>query len=1402
MKVARNPLAGFVPAAVVRRFRDRLEPLSCADAESFPAAVLSADISGFTPLAERLAALGPIGAERLSGILNSYFGRIIEEVDRNGGEVVGFAGDALLALWPGHDGAVVPAALSAARCGLAVQNALVQFAAREEDPLTLRIGMSAGCVQLLYVGTTGGKWECLATGAPVQETAVAGKEAGKGEVLLSPHAWHLVADHAEGSPRGHGCMKLLAMRTPTSDRRQSSGPAGPGASAGNGNPPDSCSAFGPESSFVPAAVRERLAAGQSEWMSELRRATVLFVKLPDLDPESLDFLERTQVSFSLVQEVIDRFEGTVNKLAVDDKGMFVLAALGIPPLAHPDDPVRGVQAAMAAHEVLHRHGITSSIGVATGRVFCGVVGSPIRREYTVIGDAVNLGARLMQHARGTVLCDASTREAATQEMQLDELPPIAVKGKAEPVRVFRPRGRAARPGWSKPMVGREQERAAMASALDALLAGRSTLLLVEGGAGVGKTRLIHDFIPRVEKAGVRWLSGAADSVIQGEPYHAWSPIFAQLLGLDGFDPEQRDARRTHLVEQLAGDPVFQRIGPLIRDVLDIDIPDNDLTAAMSGEVRAHNTQDLLVHLLEKAASRERVVMIVEDAHCLDSASWAVLLQVMRRVAPLLLVVAARPIPAPAPPEYVALRTSASVSSISLSPLTFDETRELLSVRLGQIVADDVARMVFERAEGNPFFTEELALALQEAGVTCVSDGVLHLSSGTAAEAGMALPDTIHGTILARLDRLEARQQLIIKVASVIGPTFAYDLLSDIYPVPSDRPWLAGKLRELEQVDLVLLHGCEPQLTYLHKHETIREVAYDLLLFEQRRRLHLAIAETIEAGSAEGLPAHYARLAYHWARAQDTGKTLHYLELAGEQALLKGAYREAESCFDEALRLAESPEAEEVDSRRRARWLRMLGEARIGLGNLPASREALERSVAMLGVPVPRSRLRQVPALLRVTGRQLLTRLFPSTLTAGKGDRKLLIEAAMAHLRLLETYFFLAGPTEALYAVLQALNFAEKAGPSPELARAYALTGWLVSMVPAYKLCDKYLRMAAQTVESLEASPALQPVRFFTGFSRVAEGRWEEGAAALEEAVQLAQRIGDKRRWIEGVCGYSTLLHYLGQYERRVKMGSEVLYASARRQGDFQAEAWGLLDQAESLLTLGEQERAARLLDAVAPFLSKEIGRSEIVWGHGLTAVVRLRAGDSSRAFEAASAAAELAASMPPVAVYCYEGYAGAAEVLLELLERARSGSGDGRSRPSPKPAPLQVEQREVSVPPRELDVRAKMACKALSSYASVFPIARPRSLLCKGWLGWIHGRTTSAQASWRKALDEALRLRMPFEEARIRYEIARRLPQDNPDRATQLAQASAIFTRLQARHHQELAQGEQEPTCSPRLTDM
>jgi class 3 adenylate cyclase len=768
-------LASYVPALVVRRFADRHEPLGEAESERFVAAVLFADISGFTVLTERLAGTGPSGVEALTELLNDCFGELVELVGEYGGEVVKFAGDALLAIWP-TDGDNSRVTAWAAQCALAMQQSLQGSETAARVQLSVRIAVGLGQVSVAHLGGLRGRWELVVGGPAVVQVCAAEQAARPGDVVLSPDALELLRDLSTGEQvrlgtGGPFVFRLAGVRSPTS--------AAPLVRAGT------VEGAGPAlRGYVPAAVTARLAAGQSAWVSELRSVSVLFLRLPGLDDISSDTLEQAQQLVGAVQETLYEYEGSVNKLGVDDKGATLVAAFGLPPVTHEDDAVRAVQAALEVQARLQRLGLRSALGLATGRVFCGSVGSGQRREYTMIGGVVNLAARLMQAADDEVVCDAATRQATQAKLAFEALPPRRLKGWAEPVAVFRPRGQSLTRPPSGSLVGRAREQDLLTQRLIGLQQGRGGTVLLEGEAGIGKSRLVDALVEQASGEPVRILVGAADAVRSTTPYHAWRPVFESVFDLE--DVAEPSERRTRVLDRLRPRPDLERLAPLLADVLPLDLPADQIVGRLEGPVRADNLRKLLVGALRMVASERPLLIVVEDAHWCDSASWALAWLVSQQISRVLLVLALRPLVDPVP-EFERLRNAPDGQRLQLDPLPADDVAALVAQRLGvPSVPRLVAELIGEHAGGNPFFSEELAYALRDTGAITVADGSCRVALGADLRV-LSLPDTVQGVVLTRIDRLVS----CVVDSLAVGGDGVEDLVGGLGPHKRPRVGVPG-----------------------------------------------------------------------------------------------------------------------------------------------------------------------------------------------------------------------------------------------------------------------------------------------------------------------------------------------------------------------------------------------------------------------------------------------------------------------------------------------------------------------------------------------------------------------------------------------------------------------------------
>ncbi|MGH2592281.1 MAG: AAA family ATPase [Anaerolineae bacterium] len=1313
--------------------------------------------------------------------------------------MVKFAGDALLALWPVvPDATDVGAGLQlathrAAQCALTVQQKLHHYEPMEDVRLSLRVGVGAGDLFAVHLGGVNDRWEFLVAGAPLAQLRTIKQQAQPGDAILSPEAWALVEAHCLGHPLESGDVLLGAVRTPPA-------PVEPARS--QLFPVEAEAAL---RAYIPGVALARLAAGQTGWMAELRRVTVVFLNLPDLNYTAS--IERAQEVMRAMQATLYRYEGSINKLSVDDQGVTLVAALGLPPFAHEDDAVRGARAALAMQAVTRDLGLRGAIGVATGQVFCGSVGNSKRREYTIVGDMVNLATRLMQAAPDDILCDAATVQAAQTRLPFEPLPPIRVKGKTEPVAVYRPlsisdfelriadRGLAPRHPEArrhKPnteMVGRTAERALLLERLQIVLKGGvGGAIVIEGEPGIGKSRLVEDLLGQAQGLGVTGFLGAGDAIEKSTPYHAWRLVFSQLFDLDpGGDLA---TRRERVLGQLAPDPNLLRVAPLLNVVLPLDLPDNDLTEHMLGQVRAENTRRLLLSLLVKMPGREAArsprLLILEDAQWLDSASWALALLVNREVRSMLIVIATRPMDDPLPLEYSQLSRASGTQWLQLEPLPAGDSLALVCQRLGVAALPDAVRtLIVDKAEGHPFFSEELAYALRDAGLILIEDGECRVAPEVTDLSALNLPNTVQGVITGRIDRLTPSQQLTLKVASVIGRVFAFRILREIHPIAIDKPHLSDYLSALERLDITPLETPEPDLTYIFKHIITREVAYNLMLFSQRRQLHRAVAEWYERAQTGELSPFYPLLAHHWSLAEDTSKALDYLEKAGEQALRGGAYQEAASFFKEALRLAEDERKATGDALspshgarhaldfRRARWERQLGEAYLGLGELPDSRRCLEQAVARLGWPSPTRRGRIATTLLGQILRQALHRRLPRRFVGRDRDRAdTLLEAVRAYERLIEIYYFSQERPLLLNAAFHALNLSESAGPSPELARAYANTCVVAGLVPLRGLAHAYAQQALATAEHINQLPTQARVLSRTGLYDIGIGHWAQAREALEQAIQIADHLNDQRQWGESAALRAYIVYHQGQFTDSRDQYIEV-YARARQSRNLQFQAWGQWGQAHSLVRLGQLDEAVIALKTALEIIAELNDRGAEILATGLLAAAYLRQGERQLARSSADAVIRrVAESARRFSLADLEGHAGAAEVFLTLWETG------GDQPPGER---------------RALAASARVAIQAARHYARIYTIGRPRAWLLQGWYDWLSGDRRRAAQAWRKSLSVAGQLDMPYEEGRAHYEIGRHLDARDPARAQHLSWAGEVFDRIGAVYEAARAQAAQAP---------
>ncbi len=1362
--LAASTFASYLPNLVKQQLALNPGLITSPINNHYRAAVLFTDISGYTALAEKLSQLRESGAEDLSRILNDHFGQLITLVAAHGGDVMKFAGDALLAIWPVEDQDEGLSTLTqrAAQCGLAIQTALHNYQTSDGTSISLRIGIAAGDISIMHLGGAFQRWELLVTGRPLIDVSTAQHLAKPGEVVVSPDTWELISPYFYGMPIEHesvGNKRNILLGEPRVELPLTPLPKiniTPEISLGS-------------RAYIPGAILSRLAAGQSGWLAELRRVTVLFINLPDLDFATP--LEKAQEMMSILQRTLYRYEGSINKLNVDDKGTTLVAALGLPPMAHSDDAVRAVQAVQDVQIELRSQGVGTAIGIASGTAFCGSIGINDRREYTLVGDVVNLAARLMQIAQDSIICDHFTYEDARSHLDFEALSPVHVKGKSNLVKIYSPTGKKnliTRPQTE--LIGRFSERTVIADRLQALLRGAPrNILVMEGIAGIGKSRLVEEIFRQAQNLSIRTPIGSGDAIESSAPYHAWRQVFSQLFNLDLYPDLEH--RRNHVSDYLNSifreHPQSERLlgmVPLLNAIVPLDFPENEITQQMVSEVRAANTRELLIQVLNAFAQESPLGVVIEDGHWLDPTSWALTWMVSQQVQPLILIITTRPFTESVPNEYTQILEDPITHHMEIGALSSDDALALVCQRLGiNSLPRPVIHLIREKAEGHPFFSEELAYALRDTGVILIRDGKCQLAEGRQDLSHLQFPSTIHGVITSRIDHLTPQQQLTLKVASVIGRIFAYRTLRDIHPLEVDRKNLSAYLESLDRLNITIVESLEPELLYIFKHVITQEVVYNLMLFSQRKQLHQAVAAWYELEYKDDLSASYSILAHHWGKANHPDKTIVYLEKAGEQALHGYANQEAIQFFSGALKLVDEGDPKvEIDMIRRASWNRQLGQAHHNLGNLGISRDYFLKVLRLLKQPVPKNQWAMIGSLAKQVFIQVLSRFGLRFRAPRRSNKKILLEAARSYAPLVENYYHANETLPLVYAVLNMTNIAENIEPSPELSKAYANMCAIAATIPLHSLARTYSQRARDSARMINDLSAQVYVLLTASVYYQGIGNWEQVEKDGAQASEISSELGDVRRWGESLTLLGTAANYRGRFSRSIDLFKQV-YESALKNDNVLQQAWALSGEACAQVRLGKFDVTISQAQKALNLLKQTVDRTEEIRALGSMAVAYLRKGQYQLAHRTAVQARELIALAPPTVYSTLDGYAGVAEVYLELWE-----------------IETQTGQHNLGLTNIDLKSDAWNACKAIEKYARVFSIGQASSLLFRGLYESLAGRQSQAQRSWKKSFEIAEGIGMAYIQGRAQLEIVRHLPLDHPDRNHQIGIAEKCFSQTGA----------------------
>lgn len=1004
-------------------------------------------------------------------------------------------------------------------------------------------------------------------------------------------------------------------------------------------------------SSIPAHLVERIIQEARAGRGERRTVTVLFADLTgftslseNLDPEEVFRL--LDACFRAFVEVIYRFEGTVDKFTGDG-----LMALFGAPLAHEDDPERALHAALGMQAAVRECGqdlarrlgrpLALRIGLNLGEVVVGGLGSDLRLDYTAVGDTVNVAARLQELAHpGEVLVARSVAEAAHAAFTFEPLGPVEIRGRREPVEAYRLVGPRARrgptrglPGVLTPMVGRAEELETLLEAIHALeREGRGRLVLVTGEAGIGKSRLVAEAMRRLEGPRILVAQGASLSFTQNIGYWLVQQVLRSLFRVQEEVEEYPllCARARDLVGSAADDLL-----PYLLHLMGVEIREEALAERLVHLEPAHLRQQTFLavrEFLAQVASHRPLLLILEDLHWVDRPSLDLLLFLLglTRDAPLAVLGLSRPegeavqrIRAWA--EEARAAPFVEVALDRLPPADSDRlaAQLLQTPRVPQVVRE----WVVKRAEGNPFFMEELVRMLMDRGLLRQVGGEWVWAGGDMGQVE-AVPATLQALIAARVDSLAPTPREVIQVAAVAGRSFSPRLLEEAVP-QERRGAIRPALVVLEERGLITPEeGGEGVFAF--RHGLIRDTVYGTLLQSTRQDLHRRVGQAIEALYQAHLEEQAEVLAYHFSEARLAAKAIPYLLEAGGRAAARFANEEAIRFYTRALEFLEE-EGDGAEHRVRAHSglgdvLGFVGQYEAAVQEYRAAlaleegkaRPAASRRIADLKRRIARTYLRQ--GNQEEALRWLQQALRELDLDPGAA---MAVERARVYNDLGWLHFRRGEMQEALAWTTRCLSIVEGTDHYGELAAAYNRLVGMYFRLGDWEQARDYAQRGLRLRQRMGDTYGLALSYTNLGGLAMFMGDWDQAIAHNQRSLELKERLGDVPGQ-RSSCSNLGLIYLLkGAFSEAERYLQRALDLAQETR-----EHWGIAQTLANLARLdlarGQQKQALDRL-AEAARLAEEAGaveqQAELAW---LRAEALLGLGQTQEALDWAQQAVQMA----------------------------------------------------------------------------------------------------------------------------------------------------------------------------------
>lgn len=1161
---------------------------------SLEAATLFADVSGFGVLTSTLMEHGRYGSEVVAQVMSALFTPLVDAVYSHGGAISGFAGDSFTALFPA-DGSS-----DDERCALRALAAATEMRehlaahGRHETPwgafeIGVKLGLAAGTVHWQILRQRDERAAYYVRGPAIDGCAAIDEHAAPGDLVLHPSSRSLLGDRVSvdeipgSAADGYDVAfaRVMTLETSLPDRLPVELPGVDAETI---------------ASFLPREVVEQTEVG------EYRQVVNVFVNLQG-DPDDAELRSVVQV----VRDLQTSYGGVLNRIAFGDKGCNLLLFWGAP-VSFENDAERAVHFILDLQRAIER---PLRAGVTTGISYAGLVGSDLHAEFTTYGLGINLAARLMTSAPwGSIWMDAAVHRKAAPRFVTSSIGHRTFKGFAEPEEVFGVTDRRtdARRRFGGDTVGRAAESAALTAFVAPLLESRfGGVLVVQGEAGMGKSRLVGDFLRQLDESAltdpsdapeplttVRAVTAPTDA-IERRPFHPFRYWLRQRFGRDPRAPdhdnkvefEQRFDALLAAVPDSGLRDELDRVRSIIGALVDLHW-EGSLVSQLDGRNRYEHTVDAITHLLLAESLCRPLVLVLEDVHWIDAASAEVVRRLVgaasgaserhdvtsgRASFPLAVLVTARQL------DDTPFDTAVDHQLIALSPFGRTDMTDLSTQLLGAPPTDGLLDLLMSRTGGNPFFAEQLLRHLRDERQLRLRDREWTVDRSAAADA--ALPTDIKSILMAQLDRLGQSAREVAQAASVLGREFSQHELIELLGEAGVERAVAGPA--LEAGRSVGIWAPIDSTRWAFRHVLLRDAAYDVQLQVRRATLHHRAATMLERIWRDDLETHYVDISRHFESAchlgvrEARGPAADFLAKAGAQAANSFASSMAADLFTRALTI--TPDDDVAGRFQLLLEREWVNDAQGDRSAQAADVDALQSLAERSGDLAMRAEASMRRSYLTGDTSDFVAALAASDHTVALARTAFLPELEAAALRTGGAALRAMGRfDEAVDRFEQALAVAQ--GAQLEYQEATAWTAWssLIVRRGRWKEAAAALERVAITFERSGRVMRRAHALAEWGLALSAGGQLDDAEACFERAIALTREVGDPAGQIRPLYDLAEVLIAQGDF-----VGADVAAAEsvevASRLGNHHQLARALITRGRGALLTGDRPAAHRLLTA-------------------------------------------------------------------------------------------------------------------------------------------------------------------------------------------------------------------------------